>query len=269
VKNILILGGSGFIGNKLYKELNKFYNTFSTYNTSKKKIKNQQYLYFKMEDLNLNLLLKKIKPELIISCLRGDFEMQIITHKEITNYLTENNCKIIFLSSSNVFDVFRHYPSYEFDKTFSESPYGKFKIKIENLLFKLPVEKFIIARLPMIWGINSPRIKEIDENIYKMLPIEVYPNTIINVNSINRLCQQILYLINNNKKGVFHLGSYDLIYHYDFIKIIVEKRYDKKGIFKFVYSSNEARYIATLPKENRLPNHLETSYIDVIEDLTF
>ncbi len=222
-----------------------------------------------MEDLNLNLLLKKIKPELIISCLRGDFEMQIITHKEITNYLTENNCKIIFLSSSNVFDVFRHYPSYEFDKTFSESPYGKFKIKIENLLFKLPVEKFIIARLPMIWGINSPRIKEIDENIYKMLPIEVYPNTIINVNSINRLCQQILYLINNNKKGVFHLGSYDLIYHYDFIKIIVEKRYDKKGIFKFVYSSNEARYIATLPKENRLPNHLETSYIDVIEDLTF
>jgi len=268
VKKILIIGGSGFIGNKLYKELNKFYKTFSTYNSSEKNRKNHQFIYFKMEELNLSLILNKIKPSIIISSLRGDFDLQLITHREIYNYVKKNICKIIFLSSSNVFDVFRHYPSYEYDKTFSESPYGIFKIKIENLLLKLPVEKFVIARLPMIWGINSPRIKEIKKNIYKMIPIEIFPNTIININIINKLCQQLLYIINNDKNGIFHLGSSDLIYHDDFIKTIIKKKFKKKPIFKFVYSSNKKRYIATLPKENKLPKHLNISCSEVIDKLS-
>lgn len=268
MKKILILGGSGFIGNKLYKELNKFYKTFSTYNILEKNKKNNQFFYFKMEELNLNIILNKIKPNIIISSLRGDFEIQIKTHREIYTYVKNNNCKIIFLSSSNVFDTFRHYPSYEHDKTFSESPYGIFKIKIENLLLKLPIKKFVIARLPMIWGINSPRIKEIERKINKMRPIEVYPNTIINVNIINKLCQQILYIINNKKNGIFHLGSFDLIYHDDFIKKIIKKNFIKKAIFKFVYSSNKERYIATLPKENKLPEHLNISCAEVIDSLS-
>ncbi|MGB1404365.1 MAG: dTDP-4-dehydrorhamnose reductase, partial [Flavobacteriaceae bacterium] len=98
--------------------------------------------------------------------------------------------------------------------------------------------------------------------------IEVFPNSIINVNSDRRLCQQIHYLINQKKTGLFHLGSTDLISHFDFIKKVVEKRHHKPGYYKQVYSSNSIRYIATLPKENRLPNHLLPSYLDILEDLS-
>ena len=265
---ILVLGGSGFIGNKLYKELNKFYKTFSTYNFNTRNKENSNFLYFRMEELNINILLNKIKPNIIVSCLRGDFELQVSTHREIYNYVKENNCKIIFLSSSNVFDTFRHYPSYENDKTFSESQYGIFKIKIENLLLKLPLKKIVIARLPMIWGNNSPRIKEIKRNIINMIPIEIYPNTIINLNSINKLCQQILHIINHNKNGIFHLGTYDLIYHDDLINKIIKRKFKNKAIFKFVYSSNTERYIATLPKENKLPEYLNISCNEVINSLS-
>tara|TARA_B100001778_G_scaffold60113_1_gene46755 strand:+ start:258 stop:1079 length:822 start_codon:yes stop_codon:yes gene_type:complete len=268
MNKILILGGSGFIGNKLYRELNKFYKTFSTYNNNTKNKENSHFYYFRMEELNINILLNKIKPNIIISCLRGDFELQVLTHREICNYVKSSNCKIVFLSSSNVFDTFRHYPSYENDKTFSESPYGIFKIKIENLLLKLPTKKFIIARLPMIWGNNSPRIKEIKRNLINKIPIEVYPNTIINLNSINKLCQQILYLINQNKNGIYHLGTYDLIYHDDLINKIIKRKFKNKAIFKFVYSSNTERYIATLPKENKLPKHLNISCNQVINSLS-
>ena len=105
MNKILILGGSGFIGNKLYRELNKFYKTFSTYNNKTKNKENSHFYYFRMEELNINILLNRIKPNIIISCLRGDFELQVLTHREICNYVKRFNCKIFFLSSSNVFDI--------------------------------------------------------------------------------------------------------------------------------------------------------------------
>lgn len=268
MKPILILGGSGYIGNLLYKELAPYYNTFATYNSSKDHSDNQHFFPFDMEEEGPEAILKEVKPKLIISSLRGDFNAQVETHTFLSEYIKNKNCRILFLSSANVFDSFQHFPSYEYDKTLSESIYGRFKIKIENQLMRLGVGKYIIARLPMIFGLNAPRTYEIDAAIKENKPIEVFPNTIINVNSDVRLSQQIHYLINQQKTGIFHLGSSDLISHFDFIKTIVEKRHFKPGIYKQVYTSNTMRYLATLPKENKLPNHLLPSYTNIINDLT-
>ncbi len=75
----------------------------------------------------------------------------------------------MFISSANVFDSFRHYPSYEYDKTLSKSHYGHFKIKIENQLLNLKTGKYAILRLPMVFGLNSPRTTNIDECVIKIL----------------------------------------------------------------------------------------------------
>ena len=221
-----------------------------------------------MEKGGLEKILIKIKPKLIISSLRGGFKPQLEIHAFLANYIRKNDCRIMFLSSANVFDSFRHYPSYEYDKTLSESVYGHFKIKIENQLMQLPVGKFVIIRLPMIFGMNAPRTLEIDNAIKQKQAIEVFPNTIINVNSDIRLSQQIHYLINHKKTGIYHLGSTDLISHFDFIKTLVEKRHHQTGIYKQVFSSNTMRYLATLPKENKLPHHIQPSYTDILDDLT-
>ena len=268
MKSILILGGSGYIGNVLYKELAPYYNTFATYNSSKEYTQNKHFFYFNMEKEGLEVILKEVQPKLIISALRGDFNAQLETHNFLTEYIKNKNCRILFLSSANVFDSFQHYPSYEYDKTLSESVYGHFKIKIENQLMRLAVGKYSIVRLPMIFGLNAPRTLEIDSAILQNKPIEVFPNTIINVNSDVRLKQQIHYLINQQKTGIFHLGSSDLISHFDFIKTIVEKRHYNLGIYKQVFTSNTIRYLATLPKENKLPSHLLPTYMDIIDDLT-
>ena len=268
MKPILILGGSGFIGNSLYKELAPYYYTFGTYNKSVRFRDNNNFFSYDIEKGGLKFILNQIKPKLIISSLRGDFNSQLEIHHYLSSYVLANDCRIIYLSSANVFDSFQHYPSYEYDKTLSKSIYGHFKIKIENLLMKLPIGKFVIIRMPMIFGINSPRTTEIDESIMKDNAIEVFPNTIINVNSDIRLSQQIHYLINHRKSGIFHLGSTDLISHYDFIKTIVERRHNKLGVFKQVFTSNNIRYLATLPKENKLPNHILPSYNDILDDLS-
>tara|TARA_A200000113_G_scaffold4857_2_gene5283 strand:+ start:474 stop:1298 length:825 start_codon:yes stop_codon:yes gene_type:complete len=268
LKRILILGASGFIGNALYKELNSYYDTFGTYFTKKGFGNNHHFYHFDVEEGGLEEIIKQVKPKLIISTLRGPFEALIETHQFLIDLIEKSNCRLLFLSSANVFDTFEHFPSYEYDKTLSESVYGRFKIKIENDLLRLPTAKYVLARLPMIFGNNSPRIFELDQAIENDIPIEVFPNTIINVNNDIRLSQQIHYIINQQLTGIYHLGSTDLIHHFDFIKLLIQRRYHKKAVFKQVFTTNQMRYLAVLAKENKLPSNLLFSYSEVLDDLT-
>lgn len=268
MKRVLILGASGFIGNTLYKELNSYYDTFGTYFTKKGFVNNHHFFHFDMEEGGLETIIKEVKPKLIVSALRGPFEALIQTHQFLINLIDRSNCRLIFFSSANVFDTFEHFPSYEYDKTLSESIYGRFKIKIENDLLRLSPSKFVLARLPMVFGNQSPRIQEIDQAINENKPIEVFPNTIINVNNDIKLSQQIHYIINQQLTGIFHLGSTDLIHHFDFIKLLIQKRYHKTAVYKQVYTTNQMRYLAVLAKENKLPSNLLFSYTEILDDLT-
>ena len=228
MKRILILGASGFLGNALYKELNSYYDTFGTYFTKKGFGQNQHFFYFDAEEGGIESIIKEVKPKLIISALRGSFDSLIEIHRFLIDLVERSNCRLIFLSSANVFDTFEHFPSYEYDKTLSESIYGRFKIKIENDLLRLPTTKYVLARLPMVFGKHSPRIQEMDEAMKTKKSIEVFPNTIINVNNDIKLSQQIHFIINQQLTGIFHLGSTDLIHHFDFIKLIVKKDIKEK-----------------------------------------
>ena len=266
VNKILILGGSGFIGYSLYKELSPYFKTFGTFCSNKKFKKNKHFFEYDIERSDIKKLLTKLKPNIIISSIRGPFKNQIISHITLIKYSKKFNFKLIFLSSSNVFDSFHNYPSYEYDKTLSESKYGIFKIKIENEILKMETKNFVIARLPMIFGVNCPRIKEMKNKMIEKKPFEVFPNSIINVNSILKLCQQIHYIINHGMNGIFHLGSSDLISHYEFFKKLAIHRNFEKIVFKQVYTMNDLRYIAVLPKENKLPSHLTITCDEVLSN---
>ncbi|WP_425075640.1 sugar nucleotide-binding protein [Psychroserpens sp. S379A] len=266
---ILILGASGFIGNAIYKELCSYFKTFGTYRVPHKEFKNNHhFLQYNVEEDDVYEVLEVTKPTIIISALRGDFHAQTIAHQHISEYVLEHDCKIIFLSSANVFDAYSKYPSYELDKTFSGSVYGHFKIKIENMLLRLPKQKIAIVRLPMVLGSQSPRIKELKQHLQDKTAIEIFPNIIMNVTTDSKITQQIHYIINRNKTGVFHLGSTDLVHHDEYIKDIVKQITSKNGVhFKHVYTTNEDRYLAVLPKFNKLPKHLQITSQEVLLEL--
>lgn len=265
---ILILGASGFIGNSLYKELCSYFKTFGTYNISNKVFDdNKHFFQYRVEDDDIFEILDVVKPSIIISCLRGDFHAQVIAHQHMAEYVVSHDCKIVFFSSANVFDAYSKYPSYEDDKTLSDSIYGHFKIKIENMLLRLPKKKVVIIRLPMIFGAQSPRIKEIKQHIVDKTAIEVFPNLIMNVTTDFKMTQQIHYIINRDKHGVFHLGSSDLVHHDDLIMEIVALITSETVRFKQVYTTNEDRYLAVMPKLNKLPKHLQISSTELLEEL--
>ncbi len=265
---ILILGASGFLGGAIYKELCSYFKTFGTYNVSNKSLeKNKHFFQYNIEEDDVYEILEIVKPTIIISALRGDFAAQFIAHKHLAEYVFSTKIKILFLSSANVFDGYSKYPSYELDKTYSNSIYGHFKIKIENMLLRLPKTQVAIIRLPMVFGSKSPRVLEINQNIKEKEPVEVFPNLIMNVTNDNKLTQQIHYIINRNKSGIFHLGSKDLVHHDDFIKEIVKSLELKNVIYKQVYTTNDDRYLAVLPKFNKLPKNLHLFSQEILTEL--
>ncbi|NQX85633.1 MAG: sugar nucleotide-binding protein [Flavobacteriaceae bacterium] len=268
-ERILILGASGFIGYMIYKELCVYFNTFGTYNTPRKKFeKNTHFLQYKVEEDDIIALINTVKPSIIISAIRGNFSAQILAHRHLCEYIIKHPCKLIFLSSANAFDAYSNYPSYEYDKTLSQSIYGHFKIQIENMLLRLPPKNIAILRIPMVFGAQSPRVNAIKTLSQNNEAIEIYPNLIMNVTNATKLTQQIHYIINRKKYGIYHLGSKDLVYHEDFIKDIVRLLNIKAPLYKMIHTTDNDRYLAILPKEKQLPKHLQITSEIVLEDIT-
>ncbi len=267
MKRVLIFGGSGFLGRALFKELHPYMDIYGTYcNQTKFESNKRYYRYDFREDSPLKIL-KKVKPDIIISCLRGDAEEQFIAHDLIIDFSTKQESKLIYLSSANVFDGFWHFPSYEHDKTYSESTYGLLKIKIENKVMRMPPFSWAIARLPMVFGVNTPRVLELKNAIEEQIPYEIFPNTVMNLTTNDFVTQQLHYIVNRNLWGIFHLGSTDLIHHDEFIFQLVDGLHlNTKPIYKHVYASNNNRYIVALPRHNKLPEHLRFQCNDVLQN---
>ncbi|WP_411768734.1 sugar nucleotide-binding protein [Winogradskyella sp. A3E31] len=265
---ILILGVSGYLGGEIYKELYPYFRTYGTYFTPNKLHEaNKQFFHYNVEEDDIWEILEATRPSIIISALRGDFHAQTIAHIHLAEYALRHKSKIIFLSSANAFDAYSKFPSYENDKTLSHSIYGHFKIKIENMLLRMPKRQVAIIRLPMVFGQNSPRIQEMKQLILEKEAVEIFPNLIMNVTLDRKVTQQIHYIINRNKYGIFHSGSTDLVHHDEFFKDILAMISDTTVQLKHVFTTNEDRYLAVLPKFNRLPKHLQLTSHTVIEEL--
>lgn len=263
-QRILILGASGFLGSQLFKELSAYFDTYGTYCNATTFQVNQRYFQYDVASDDIVAQLGTLQPDLIISAMRGPKQVLQIVHAHLAQYALKQRCKLIVLSSANVFDAYSKYPSYENDKTLSESLYGRYQIHIENTVMRLPQEQWLIARIPMIFGNGSPRILELKNQLRTEEAIEVFPNLSINTTYVDKLVQQLHYCINRKKNGVVHLGSSDLILHEDLIKALVDRLGNFHALYKRVYTTNDIRYLAVLPRDNPLPKYLQFNTQQVI-----
>lgn len=269
---VLILGGSGLLGKALVSRLSedRDIDVFTTYFKNPTGLPLNRSFQQDIGDLTgFKRVLDNLGPDIIISCLRGDFERQMEFHKVAANYLNQVNGRLYFCSTANVFDNDLSKPHYEDDPTDAESDYGIFKADCEKELKKILGENLCILRLPQIWGKDCKRIDEILTKIKNKEEIEVYANLLYNSNTDVTIAEQVRFLIKNNLSGIYHLAAEDVITHNDFyMKLINRLGYTREIRIKETLLPGEKCYLAVLSNRRKLLEKFKITNDFVIEYLS-
>ncbi|MEH7114445.1 sugar nucleotide-binding protein [Neobacillus niacini] len=271
MEKILILGGSGLVGKALINELKEGYDVYGTYASSLiTSLPDDKQFQLKVQEINkLVELVSFIQPDIVISCLRGDFDQQLKFHEKLAEVLQNTKSSLYFFSTTNVFDGDLSKPHTETDTPIAESDYGKYKIECENRLKEVLADRAIILRIPAIWGKNSRRWNEINECIKNNESIDVYSNIVWNNLLDVDLASQLRFILEKKLKGIFHLGTADPIMQSQFYEQILSKLADETDLLRYnMYEDNSQTYYFVL-NTNRNDNHesLQRTNEDIISYL--
>lgn len=186
MSKVLILGGSGLIGKSIISEMDKYkqFQVSSTYYENPLQVNQCRSFKLNVQDLdNIDRILSTLKPQIIISCLRGDFDKQLILHTKVAEYLKESNGDLYFFSTTNVFDSDYSKPHYEDDFPSSCTEYGQYKIACEKKITEILQNNACILRIPQVWGKHSSRMSQLINSLNNNKTVVVYPKLFYYVSS--------------------------------------------------------------------------------------
>jgi dTDP-4-dehydrorhamnose reductase len=183
------------------------------------------------DNAELNSLIRKNNPSVIINTLVLSNDKNKISsdinlyNKYIDNLLfncDKANARLIHFSNSKVFSGKKGLYD-ESDTRDAEDEYGKNLILIEDKISNL-MNNYTIIRYSEYFGANSnfndfamDFINKLEDNI------EIHTDNIIfNPIYINDFCYFLYFVIDKNKKGIYHIGAKDEISHFDIMKKIAD-----------------------------------------------
>ena len=254
-KTVLILGASGTVGAAVFRQLSrrKDMKVFGTYFSSAQEDTPSMIRFSVESPDDICFVLEQVRPDIVVSSLRGDFEKQLAAHEITAKYLMENNGKIVYISTANVFDGSFDRPHYESDTPVSCSDYGQFKIRCEELLREIMGERAAVLRLPFVWGRNSPRLRAVQEGC-KAGNLEVYTEFSCNHASDLQVADFIEWVIGEDKGGVFHVGTSDVTDYPCFIERLLAEMGVKRPELA---AQRVSGVMAVLSERNDVPEHLK------------
>ncbi|MCF6409740.1 sugar nucleotide-binding protein [Pseudalkalibacillus salsuginis] len=262
MQKMLILGASGLVGRALIHEFSDDFDQYGTYFSSLTSLPKDKQFQLEVQQLEkLKEIISTIKPDIVISCLRGEFDQQFKFHKELAIELQNKSSRVYYFSTTNVFDGDSSRSHTETDIPIAESDYGKFKIGCENMLKEILDERVMIIRIPAIWGKDSPRWKLIKESIKNNKVIDVYSNLVCNNLLDVLLAKQLRFIIENHLKGIFHLGSVDMMTHGQFYEQIISKLASEKNILRYrLYQDKvDTYYFRLTSNRDDIPSSLQST----------
>lgn len=247
----MILGASGTIGSAIFRRLSqeKALRVVGTCFSAQQK-ESPVMIRFSLETGILPLL-RLVRPDVIVSALRGDFGMQLSAHETAADYLRAHGGKMIFLSTVNVFDGSMDRPHYEGDYRASVSAYGRFKLRCEDLLLDRLGHQAVVLRLPFVWGKKSPRMEAVRAGCAAG-QLEVY-DIRSNHAADMQIAEFAAWMIREDKRGTFHVGTSDIIGYESFMERLIAAMGVKKPRF---IRGEAAGVMAALNSRTDIPREL-------------
>lgn len=262
---ILVLGASGLAGSAILRALQAEGHSVSG---TSRTASDPTLLPFDSEEPQAIVpLLERVRPDVVVSCLRGDFARQLESHRLLAQFLYQHHGKLIYLSTSNVFDGDLSRPHYEGDPPCSGSTYGQFKIACETLLQARLGADLVILRPPEIWGLDCPRLHALTRRLRAGSPLQTCENLSVNYAVDTQIAQWIVFILEHGLRGIFHVGTRDVSDYTLFLERLAEGLGLPQPGFD-AERNDIPRYQAVLPGRREIPARLQISVRDVLRCLT-
>ena len=269
VKNKIILFGYGFLGKKIYSELEKKDTTIIK--TKLNKMENVLQLDIS-DHKRISNLIDKEKPDIIINCAgRNDIDfleknpekaklVNAISPEVIAKKCEEYNSRLIHISTDSIFDGEKGMYN-ENDIPNPKNIYAKTKLQGEKKVLE-GCSNSVIVRTNFYGIDNSQKylFNNMLEKLKQKQDIIGFDDVHFTPLSVENLSQQITDVTFSNYKGIIHLGSDKKISKYEFCKIMAQKlgfgeNYVKQG------SIDDFSFIAERPKNTSLNNEVSKSIV--------
>lgn len=231
-RKILIIGASGFIGNKLYRYFkeNKIC-VKGTYFSKGDNLDSEDKLYLDLRNKNIEEIKKLKNLRHVIFC-HGISDVEVCKEKKALSYAVNvansinllKYCKRlnilpVYLSTSMVFDGESELPT-EADDLTPVSEYGKQKLEVEKFIID-NFSKYIILRLTKVFGVepcdNTLFTAWLDK-LMKKEKIRAASDVFISPVYVMDVLNVTNFLIENSHSGVYNLGGCETLRIYDFAK---------------------------------------------------
>ena len=264
---LLVLGGSGLIGNALLKNSKNEFDILTTFYKNPVAIKNvRSFQYSFPDDLNnLRKLLEKEKPDVLVNTMgysnidfcelnKSDTEMLHVEVTEKICKLCENiGTKQIFLSSDYVFDGEKGNYS-EDDVPNPVNYYGLSKLKAEQLILKNPINTVIRTSVIYDWDYRARFFNSVIKNLQNNQEINATTDVYNSVTFLDNLVESIFKVIKLNQNGIFHVVDSACVNRFEFAEMIAKIFRLDKNLIKTVSVQDEPKNIAKRPKNACLNN---------------
>jgi dTDP-4-dehydrorhamnose reductase len=261
----LIIGGSGLVGRVLIRRIKDIAKVYATYNINKINLEGAKFYQLDVRDENrVNELVKEIQPEIVINaaakrntryCEENPdvaYKVNVVGTKNIVNACKTINAKLVFFSSDQVFDGTKGRYGEE-DELNPLNTYGKQKAMAEKIITD-SLDNWLILRASHIyaWSQGSDNfISWVIDELKSRREIQISYDQFVTPIHVENFVDILIKLLENDKKGIYHVGEGECLSKYEFVKRIKETfRFDEaivKPISSEVLNQNTVR-----PKNNCL-----------------
>jgi len=258
---LLIIGGSGLVGNTLLEYAYPNYNIHFTYNKNKVESNNLEssQLDLLKDGSKIIELINYFKPHVVVhtaahpsvDLCETEHNLADALHvdvtKDIADACKETNSKLIYLSTDAVFGGQLGKMYVETDQPNPVNYYGKTKLEAENVILNSSNNNTIL-RTSVVYGWHKKSrfsnwiIQSLKENQMVEPHIDQYNTPTL----VDDLVKSILKVIEQKISGLYHATGKTCLNRYEFALALAEKFGFNKNLIKPV-TSIEKKQIAPRP----------------------